>query len=608
MTGRGLFFAPGNTTGPMPLPSVRAGAFLAFDATGLNPVCIPGGTGTGSVNGPNPTVPGDIPLWANVNGTLLSDSGVSLNSQPANKFLATPSNAAGKPAMRAIVGADLPLATTSSPGAVPALPGNTTTFFRGDGTFAPSPGQVASFEALTGAIAASSADKRIYVSTAGNDSNTGLSPQSAKLTLQAAVNAANPGGVIYVGAGTYTLTSTLSMQPGVGLQCAQGATIIQGNAANLAIVIDFSANSANGGSIRGCTVDGNRANNTTGGTVGVVNIGTANDVVVEQNTIQNSTMMGVKVTTGLRPIIRNNTIQSNFYAGVFQLNTTSINTVGEVAGNKFLQAGAHAIIVEGASGWRIHDNFIQGVLITGLTVTTTGGNTVIVTAGGTPFSNTCSGTTICPGNFVVTSAGAAFQELFVTSIVNSTTALVTGLTASGTGGAAIAGTGDLIDIAAVSSDTDVYNNFLSNGAGGGLVDATFGDSGNTGSHEFGSYRGNTVISIGGNCIAIEASSTNSVSNMNVLDNRVTNCLLGGAAIYEVAAAIQGAIFISGADIGNIWMNGNSISDVSGTGTPFWIVAGSGVPNGSISSGKNFIVGMANGTTVSGNTSAVTEVP
>jgi hypothetical protein len=40
VTGRGLFFAPGNTAGPMPSPSTCANGFLAFDSTGLNPVCL----------------------------------------------------------------------------------------------------------------------------------------------------------------------------------------------------------------------------------------------------------------------------------------------------------------------------------------------------------------------------------------------------------------------------------------------------------------------------------------------------------------------------------------------------------------------------------------
>lgn len=40
LTGRGLFFAPGYTTGPMPAPVQCGNSYLGFDATGLNPVCF----------------------------------------------------------------------------------------------------------------------------------------------------------------------------------------------------------------------------------------------------------------------------------------------------------------------------------------------------------------------------------------------------------------------------------------------------------------------------------------------------------------------------------------------------------------------------------------
>ena len=57
LTGRGLFFAPGNATGPMPKPSACAGAFLSFDGTGLNPVCNSAAPGTGNVVGPSVSTP-----------------------------------------------------------------------------------------------------------------------------------------------------------------------------------------------------------------------------------------------------------------------------------------------------------------------------------------------------------------------------------------------------------------------------------------------------------------------------------------------------------------------------------------------------------------------
>lgn len=53
-----------------------------------------------------------------------------------NKFVATPNGSSGIPVRRAIAAADLPAMTATVGGAVPTPPNNTTTFLRGDGTFA----------------------------------------------------------------------------------------------------------------------------------------------------------------------------------------------------------------------------------------------------------------------------------------------------------------------------------------------------------------------------------------------------------------------------------------------------------------------------------------
>jgi hypothetical protein len=50
VTGRGLFFAPGNTVNLIPSPPSCAGMVLGFDASGLNPVCVAAGGGGGGGN------------------------------------------------------------------------------------------------------------------------------------------------------------------------------------------------------------------------------------------------------------------------------------------------------------------------------------------------------------------------------------------------------------------------------------------------------------------------------------------------------------------------------------------------------------------------------
>lgn len=105
LTGRGLFFAPGNTTGPMP-PAIQCeNSYLAFDATGLNPVCVlsatqptlplavpNGGTGNTTFTANLPligngagaiaqgTISGNTTTFATTTGTLTSGHCVSINS------------------------------------------------------------------------------------------------------------------------------------------------------------------------------------------------------------------------------------------------------------------------------------------------------------------------------------------------------------------------------------------------------------------------------------------------------------------------------------------------------------------------------------------------
>jgi hypothetical protein len=74
LTGRGFFFAPGNTTGPMPSPAQCAGAILGFDPTGLNPTCI-AAVSLGALVVPNTTTVGDTVCFNSTTGKAFSDCG-----------------------------------------------------------------------------------------------------------------------------------------------------------------------------------------------------------------------------------------------------------------------------------------------------------------------------------------------------------------------------------------------------------------------------------------------------------------------------------------------------------------------------------------------------
>jgi len=69
----------------------------------------------------------------------------------------------------------------------------------------------------------------IYVSTTGSDSNTGMSIQESKLTIQNAIDTAIEGNLILLDAGTYEINQEISLNKGISIIGIYGAekTIIQ---------------------------------------------------------------------------------------------------------------------------------------------------------------------------------------------------------------------------------------------------------------------------------------------------------------------------------------------------------------------------------------------
>ena len=73
LSGRGLFFAPGNTAGPMPAPSACKSSYLGFNSTGLNPLCAQFIATPGTIATPGGTTANDPVVWGNTTGNQLLD-------------------------------------------------------------------------------------------------------------------------------------------------------------------------------------------------------------------------------------------------------------------------------------------------------------------------------------------------------------------------------------------------------------------------------------------------------------------------------------------------------------------------------------------------------
>lgn len=433
-------------------------------------------------------------------------------------------------------------------------------------------------------LAPVAADKTIYVSTGGNDSNSGLNPLFPKLTLQAGVNAAASAGVVSVGAGTYTLTTPLLMQPGVHLLCADGAVITQGVATNLATLVNFATNTASGASLERCIVDGNRANNTDNTSDFCVSVGAAADVTIRANIVRNCNGYGILVTTGLRPKIIENEVFNFYYTGIaITTGVASTSSYAYIENNLIGQRGpigAHAIQVinsdyDSVRGNKIITTASVGGGGTGTTVNTSG--TTVTWVSGTNFTN------VSAGQFVIVNNGA---EFLITTVNSATSLTVSTTLPTLSGTPAVIGAGDLLQIDS-SSYAIVANNLVTNGAtqGIGLSTTTGGETA-----QKNLVVGNTVVLSGEFCYGVEQVNSPMQDN-SLIGNMANDC--GQSFAADGAGLTDVAIGVVGASTFNTFVDGNYIRDDQGTHTITYWMGVSSVVAGQVFVGNNVSVGPLN---------------
>jgi hypothetical protein len=437
---------------------------------------------------------------------------------------------------------------------------------------------VTSYNGIVGIVAANVSDKTVYVSTLGNDARNGLSPETAKLTLQAAIQAASSGGVVHAGAGNFNLTSTLVMYPGVRVECEQGTSITQSNGANLSPMIDWTTNLSNGSGFKGCSIDGGSANNALSATFVTLQIGPANDVILENNAISNCTGVCVHVGSGIRPRISNNKFDYAFFIGVsFATGIPQTPTFGYITNNIFINVSGHAIDITNSDRNYISGNNLRGELVSGITVNTNG--TSITWVSGPTFIG------ILPGNFITVATG---QEYFILSVNSPTSMTISTSAGTNSNLLAVAGSGDMIGINASSVNT-VIGNQLTNGGAGGIVISNFAGS-ETAAYNIASD--NSLLNFGQSCVSVQGANNGSlVLNTKINNNFLNNCTKGGAAVLaQWAIAIFN--FAGNTTTGTQITNNFIVDDQSPTNTNYGVGI-SGGSAGSVLAVNNTFVGAAN---------------
>ena len=409
---------------------------------------------------------------------------------------------------------------------------------------------------------------------------------NAAASIQAALNAASGGGVVNLDAGIYTLTAPLLMTPRARLVLAPGAVITQGNAANIAPLVDF--NAAHGASIVGGTIDGNRANNTElTGTL--VAIGSAHDATVDGVTLMNAAGNAVTVSSGLRPHVTSCRFANvGLYCVFIGTGTGNTGTHGRFTGNNFTAPlGYHVFGIWNSNSNLISGNKVLASLIGGvmapMTVNTSGAT--VTWAGGPNFAN------VTPGMFLVMNAGG---EYMVTAKASDTSITVSPSPGTTAGAAAVIGTGDLIGIDS-SSDNLLSNNHLSYGATAGIIIS----NASGGSDARRNKVQNNQLFFQGECALCASRSVGiyEVGETEFSGNTIVDAAMTGA-VAGPGGAFRAGITIVGAAVRTTISNNIVVDDQATKTADYWLGL-SAVAAGQVSFTGNHSFGPTNGATVLG---------
>ncbi len=288
----------------------------------------------------------------------------------------------------------------------------------------------------------------------GNTNNVRVVHSSGQFTtIQAAIDDASTNSTVLV-TSNQTLSAELAMRSGIRLVCiSRGIVITQANSANLTNMINFSTNSADDASIENCTIDGNRANNSSGNSL--INLSTRSRNKVLHNIIQNAPASGVIMQAGTGVTVAFNEFDAISDNAIQFQPVTAFSTNSRVIGNRCTRWGAGCIKIIKASGNEVALNHGDGTQIISVVDTAT---STVTWVSGTQFS------TLLSGMF----ANVDGTETKITSVDSATQITVAADLGSQSSVAMIAGSGDGITVN-TGSDNLIAENHINNSMSNGFV-------------------------------------------------------------------------------------------------------------------------------------------